>query len=324
MSNVIQLAPQAGLSAEQLEKRRQGVFGSDIGAIVGLNPWAGPLDVFLDKMGRPALVPNDAMLLGTHCEAGIGKVYAIKTGAKLRATGTLQHPTFQRVGCTPDFIADHPDGRTVDLSVKMPQSWDSQSAFGEPGTDDIPDHYNAQIQWELITLDALYGIRLAHLAAPIRGKLEVFNVFADTQFQGWLMEEAHKFWRDHVQTGHPPPIDGSDAWSKYLNTKHPKQANAQKMAPTAELISLAEIARVETEEAEKHADKASAAKNQIKAIIGDMYGVDGVCSWFHVKGRTSVDYESVFAEAGVPEELIQKYTKVGEGHRTFKLTKVKK
>ena len=36
--------------ADWLAVRRQGIGGSDVGAILGLDPWKGPLDVYVDKV----------------------------------------------------------------------------------------------------------------------------------------------------------------------------------------------------------------------------------------------------------------------------------
>ena len=35
-----------------LQERRRGIGGSEAAAILGLSPWATPLDVYLDKIGE--------------------------------------------------------------------------------------------------------------------------------------------------------------------------------------------------------------------------------------------------------------------------------
>ena len=39
------------LTPEQIEFRRRGITGTDISAIMGLNPWKSPLDIWNEKKG---------------------------------------------------------------------------------------------------------------------------------------------------------------------------------------------------------------------------------------------------------------------------------
>ena len=73
MTATVVLGP-AATREEWLAARCPGVTGTDISAILGANPWATPLDIWLDKTGRGREVHmNDAMRRGTDLEPTIVK-----------------------------------------------------------------------------------------------------------------------------------------------------------------------------------------------------------------------------------------------------------
>ena len=46
-----------------LDRRRAGIGGSDVAALLGLSRWKTPLDVFLDKTGRSEPIPDNEPML---------------------------------------------------------------------------------------------------------------------------------------------------------------------------------------------------------------------------------------------------------------------
>ena len=47
------------------EARRQGLGGTDMARVMGLSPWGGPLDVYMEKKGlAPKQAPNRFMERG--------------------------------------------------------------------------------------------------------------------------------------------------------------------------------------------------------------------------------------------------------------------
>jgi putative phage-type endonuclease len=95
-----------GLTPEQLELRRSGIGGSDIAAILGLSPYATPLDVFRSKVENYVQSDSWAFRRGRLLEPVVAQIYAEETGAMLREVGTLRHPDRSIVLATPDRIAD--------------------------------------------------------------------------------------------------------------------------------------------------------------------------------------------------------------------------
>ena len=65
---------------EWLNERRTGIGGSDAAAVMGLNPWKSPLDVYLDKTGQLMESPdNPALYWGRVLEEVVAREYSLRT-----------------------------------------------------------------------------------------------------------------------------------------------------------------------------------------------------------------------------------------------------
>lgn len=269
-----------GLTEEQLALRRTGIGGSEIAAVAGLDPYRTALDVYLAKVEgwmEPLTAPMER---GIFLEDGIANWYAHRTGRALRAVGTIRHPRHPLMLCTPDRLAgpapDTDETLELDLSIKAPGPY-VREQWGDPGTDDVPQHYLVQEQWELAILRALWPDQVsstAHLAAPIDGDLRVYVIREDVEIQEMLREAAERFWRDHVERREPPPIDGSPSCAAWLKRKFSRDTG-----PMLEASAEQDLLAVELQEAERAAaaadERVELAKNRLKAGIGEAAGLQG-------------------------------------------------
>ena len=98
------------LSPEQIARRREGISASEMAAIVGLDPYRSPIDVFLDKTGRAApFAGNERTHWGNLLEDPIRNDYATRRGLLVTVPGTLDHPTLPWAKATPDGVCYMPD-----------------------------------------------------------------------------------------------------------------------------------------------------------------------------------------------------------------------
>ena len=93
----IRLASTTDLGREAwLKIRAQGIGSSDAAVAVGLSPYKSPLSLWLEKTNRkPAvdLSEKEAVIWGTVLEPVLAKVYAARTGRRVRrVNAVLQHP----------------------------------------------------------------------------------------------------------------------------------------------------------------------------------------------------------------------------------------
>ncbi len=308
------------LTEEQLAMRLTGVGGSEVAAVCGLNPFAGPFDVYRAKVEGHVIEDNEHMERGRFFERPTAEWYAHRNGATLQEAGTLRHPKHSIVLATPDFLASLAGGRRLDLSIKVPGP-NAQRLWGEPGTDECPMPAFVQVQWELFILEALEGITEAVVAAPIFGELREFPVRADREFQGNLLEHVERFWADHIEPKKPPPIDGTAACSEWLRQRfeaHDGLILAADMETTL-IASRLQAARLAQK---KGAADEEEAKNLLIARMKDV-GAEGMAgegwkvSFRLAKGGVETDWKAVALACNAPEHIVQACTRIKQGSRRF-------
>ncbi len=270
------------LSEEQLALRRTGVGGSEVGALLGVDPRSGPLDVYLAKKEGLVRESTPVMELGNFYEPATANLYAHRTGAKLKEVGTVAHPGIPFAICTPDRLASQTEGQWYDLSIKVP--WFYLGQWGDPGTDEVPMPYLLQLQWETFILRArgeLGESRQHHLAAPIDGDLRVYVIEEDVEIQQRMLDVVAKFWRDHVLKSEPPPLDGTATATDWLKRRF-RESSGEMLEATAddEVLTL-ELREACTgfSEAERRLDL---VKNRLRERIGTNAGlrtVAGAITW---------------------------------------------
>ena len=201
--------------AAWLELRRSGIGGSDVAAICGLNPWRGPLSVWLSKMGQaPEIEQNEAMEIGEFMEDAIANLFAKRTGYKIKVSGVvLRHPEYPFMLANIDRWVEDETGQTGVLEVKnvgerMAKHW---------ADDAVPDYYQVQVQHYLAVTDAPY----AWIAPLIGGnRLAPVRIERNDAVIDWLIEIEGQFWK-LVETNTAPPIDESDDAEKVLKYLYP-------------------------------------------------------------------------------------------------------
>lgn len=296
---------------EWLAKRRTGISGTDVSAILGINPWASPLDVWLDKRGQAEpRAENMAMKLGNLLEPVVATLYADETGAELVDPGFLRHPSRDWHIGTPDRITT--DGTLIEIKTTR-----SGNDWGEPGTDQIPRHYLTQVAWYL----ALTELQVAHVAVLVGASdFRRYVVQRDPELEGVLVERCEAFWKGNVLGGQMPAVDGSESAAKYIASRFPRNVDPLRPATEDEIALARRLAAARAATAAAEREQAE-VENLLKAAIGDAEGLDlgalGKITWKASKGRESVDWKALAAEANIPAELIARHTKIGEASRRF-------
>ena len=75
---------------EWREARKNGIGGSDVGAIMGLNPWKSPVEVWLEKTGHsepPDLSGKESVEWGNRLEAVVAEKFADRRRIEQAARG---------------------------------------------------------------------------------------------------------------------------------------------------------------------------------------------------------------------------------------------
>lgn len=195
-----------------LAARRQGIGSSDAAAVAGLDPWSSPITVWLTKKGvAPDVEQTEAMEFGHEMEEVVARVFARRTGYPTRRRNAiLQSRQYPFMIADLDRLTQDGSGNWVPLELKTVTAW--KMADWEDGK--IPDHYQLQVQHQLIVTGADHG----WIAAVIGGNHLVYvRVEAEPEVQSLLVEIERQFW-SLIEKDTPPPVDGSPATSRMLKT----------------------------------------------------------------------------------------------------------
>lgn len=307
---------------EWLEARGFGLGGTDTSAVVNLNPWKSPLDVFLGKMGRTERrEPTEAMYWGNKLEPVILERYAEMTNTRVcppahvrelfpdRVAGNwntqtlLRHPQLKFILGTPDGIA-YEIGRGVEVKT----SGFKGAEWGKPGTDEVPTHYRLQVaQYMAITELESWDV----VALFAGNKLEVFTIQRDRDLEVKMLDAAVDFWTNHIEKEIPPPIDASESWQRHLAAIH--AIGTQTFVDTSIDIENNAALLLETQKLIKEAEETERlCKNQLAALIGDNKGAKlmggGKVQWIRPRPSTDTDWQSLARSLNPTPEQIAQFT----------------
>lgn len=294
------------LTAEQQAFRRTGCGASEVGMVLGLSPWGGPWDVFAAKTGAaPPMEETQAQKRGRILEPAVLQFWAEETGCALIASpGTIRSAAHPLVICTPDALGREagpvnsaPGDGLLDVADRVVQAKTAHGRtahlWGPEGTDEVPDSYLLQVQWEM----AATGLRRADLAVLLGGDdFRVYRLDFNEALFGYALERVERFWRDHVVTGRPPPLTDSDKAREWLRQTFPKEKRAELAPATPEVEALlADLLEVKASLANLE-PRAEALGNQLRALIGDgagFVGAAGRATWKANKAGAATDWPAV-------------------------------
>lgn len=254
--------------AAWLEWRACGIGASDIAALLGLSNYASPYSLWCEKTGLlPPAPTSQRQRIGQVLEGAIATLFHEQTGLYVAGEQTsCTHPEYPWVRCTVDgFVFEHLYGGDYELGSQL--GTHEVKTDGRFGWDGVPVNIRAQCIWQL----GVTGLEHCWLSVLHAGfSFRVYEIDWDEDAQAdWklMLERAEQFWFDHVVTGTPPPVDGSDATTDALRTIHPDHVEGE----TVELDGLADIITERFDLKEVEADTKARLKvidNQLRDAFG--------------------------------------------------------
>lgn len=296
----------AGLSnVEWLKLRKQGIGGSDAGAICGLNPYSSPMKVFWDKTtDEVEEQDNEAVRIGHDLEQYVAERFMEATGLKVRRSNYMYRSKEH-----PYMIADVDRlviGEDAGLECKTASAYNADKwADGN-----IPLHYAMQCYHYM----AVTGKRAWYIAAVILGREFVYHKLTwDDALIQRLIEVEGEFWNNHVIVNVIPDPDGSkicdSVLEQYFHTA--KKASMielvgfdDKLARREEILAYIEELQSEQKQIEQEI-KLFMQDNELAA--SEHYKV----SWSNVD-TTRLDTKRIKQEQ---PEIYENYAKVTSSRR---------
>ena len=194
-----------------LEERRRVIGGSDVAAIMGMNPWKTAYRVYQEKRKEVEdWQGNQATDWGKRMEPALRQWYSDVTGRPVRLPDKIiVSGKYPFMGASLDGYTD--DGRIVEIKTAR-----SGKDWGEPGTNQIPDYYAVQVHHYM----TITGFQVADIPVSIAGSSpSLYIVEADKEISEMIIEACAKFW-ERVQSGNPPdPVTYADAVARFGKIK---------------------------------------------------------------------------------------------------------
>lgn len=308
------------LTKEQLEQRLSGIGSSDIGAVVGLNPYRGPHDVWAEKLGiSEPFEGNAATEFGRLLEPVLLKWWqeqnpewkCVPNADKDGNQVTTAHPDAPWMLCTEDARAFHHHKMPILVEAKT-ANWRVADRWGEEGTDDVPEEYLCQVAWQMAVLD----IDVADIVALIDGEFRIYRILRRMDFERALIAKARAFWFDHVVAKVAPPIDSSDACMSNLAFRN---RGGDYLTDNPEADDLMEKIAAAKYQAEEWAAKEKTLRARLMEIVGEDHkgykcGV-GSAFWVERKPTWKTDWESIARMKGVTQEEIDAASHMTKGSK---------
>lgn len=213
-----------------LAERRKGIGGSDCGAIVGLDPRRTRYGLWREKRGLP---DNDdgkpaARRRGNYLEAAILRRYAevVKPASMEPGIAHAANEGGWRRG-NQDARAVLVEGKRVAVECKsvnrnvLQHTQDPNQQWGQPWSDEVPQRHLCQGLWyanlddaDLIDFpvlvmpddpDEVLGLTADEVVAV--SEFRVYRAMRNRDVEAWLIDEARKFWFDHVVANVAPELE---------------------------------------------------------------------------------------------------------------------
>jgi len=309
----VELAKTLDMPREQwLELRKKGIGGSDSAAIVGLDRYRSPFDVYADKLGlKPEIPDNEAMRQGRDLEQYVAERFMEATGKRVRRRNAiLQHPEHTFMTANVDrWVVGENAGLECKTTSVLNRAKFSQGEFP-------PNYYVQCVHYMAVT-----GAERWYLAVLVLNKaFHVFTIERDEAEVQALIAAEKDFWENHVLKQIPPTPDGSESTSELLKQMFPEAREREEVALYGHEEKIQQYleldARVKELTQERDAIKQELQLALADAEIGRAQGY--IVEWKN-QVRQTLDTQKLKKEQA---EIYTKYLKPAQTVRMFKIKEV--
>ena len=188
---------------EWLQQRTLGIGSSEVGTILGVNPWETPYQLWRRKTGLDApKQENDAMRWGHYLEDAIARAFEDTTGKTIIKASAGD---WIAVDKDRDFLRVSPD-RTYWLGDKrgpndkgIVECKSTRLKF-----DEVPQYWFTQLMYQL----GVMGYQEGFLAWVQRDTLDfgTMHVQFDKDFYAFMTDRLTEFWQVNIKQGVEPAI----------------------------------------------------------------------------------------------------------------------
>ena len=286
--------------------REKRIGGSDIGAILGVNPYKSIIDVYIDKTEGSTFKGNEATHWGHMLEGSVIKEFASKHSELIVYEAPYSIVDNFFIANLDGVLKDKGTGDYGVLEIKTTSLWNKK----DWEDDVIPQYYYAQVQHYLM----LTGYKFAYIAVLIGGQqYKEFKIERSEEDINLIRNKATEFYQENLLKKISPIPDGSDAYMNYLKQKALEIENNE----VIEFVDLEEKA-AKIKDLSKEINSLKKEQDLLKEEImlelinnGTQKGVAGKFK-FNIQTRKTPDFEAMAKEN---LELIEKYKELESKHQ---------
>jgi putative phage-type endonuclease len=305
------------MSEEQWrEHRHEGIGGSDVSAILGINKWRTPMQVYMEKTKQwepDDLSDNQAVYWGHRLESLVADEFQKRTGYKVQNNNyILQHAehTFMRANIDREIITL--EGRGV-LECKTTSEWNRD----EWKDSEVPQAYMVQVQHYL----AVTGYDFAYIAVLIGGnKYDHWRIERDDELIEIIIEAEKTFWEQHIQAGTPPEINYSIDGAAILDKLYPGGGEETVTLSNERATQLLEQIKANQMEMKLLKEQEETWKNELKDFLEDNETAThelAKITWKAPKPREVINDKKL--KENFPE-IYEEVKELKQNKRTFRIT----
>lgn len=286
---------------EWLSLRASGIGSSEVGTILGLNPYETPYQLWRRKMGIDASrAENFAMKAGHYLEDAVSQFYRDETGKEIiKASAgdwiirSNERPYMQ---VSPDRTFWIPGLPKANANKGILECKTTQM---EVDADSVPQHWFAQLQYQLGVAELPQGA----LAWLTMGRSFGYRDFEfDEDFFGYMAEEVTRFWVDNIIGRQEPLLSNVDD----ILLRNPRHTVGKSVVADPELADSCRELKELKEELASMDTRKKELEAAIKMAMGDAEALvtptDGhgkpqiLATWKAAKGSTRFDEKKFAAE----------------------------
>ena len=299
-----------------------GLGGSDCAAILGMNPWRTPIQVWEAKVHpeRVEELDKDCLRWGVLMEPLIRQEYARKFNVEVVAPADLGSlfPNARPWRDSTILTGSHhwmigmPDGfmPSVQTGLEIKTAARRSDEWGDDGGDEVPVQYLFQVAYYM----AITNAPAWNFAVLFSGSdLRQYRIVRDLDLERDIITCCRQFWEDFVAKGIEPPVDQTVDYGVYLARKFSRGSGLVIKDPGPDILSWTAKMK-EAEDAEKKATaEKQLANNHLRVLVGDAESAEtplGTIGWVRHEKKDVTNWEAVGKKVG-PEhpEVIKEFTK---------------
>ena len=286
-----------------LSLRKKSLGGSDASKVIGVNPFASPLSLYVEKLDISSpkeTKSHGAMWLGKRLEDDIALLYEEVEGKKIRKDNIMwmddEYP-FITANVDRKIIGENAGVEIKSMSRERARNYDL--AGGEAPEEYIAQcrHYQMVLGWDYVDL-AIY---------VLQEELYVIRIERDEEYINDLREREIEYWTNYIEKHQMPAPDGSESSTDALKAIYPENTSDYEVLDSAfdTLVdNYKEFARLEKY---YKSEKERARDLACEKIGTNAYGrgIKWQCSW---KPTTTTRIDATRLKKDLPA-IYAKYSK---------------